>query len=154
MSYDISLSDLLHSVWHPLGPSMLLQMTLFLQSHSWAYKQRKKMIRKDTCPSVCCSTVCNIQDVEARACAICCLPLHALTSLPFQPEQEKVRIIQSKNNQQDGCKFFFFFFAWIHALKKEKLRINKLQWESCCPITSVISYFSGNLTMRLKDFKI
>ena len=31
MSYDISpsLSDLLHSVWHSLGPSMLLQMALF-----------------------------------------------------------------------------------------------------------------------------
>ena len=31
MSYDISptLSDLLHSVWHFLGPSLLLQMALF-----------------------------------------------------------------------------------------------------------------------------
>ena len=76
-------------------------------------------------PSVCCSTVCNSQDMEALAYAFCCLPLHPLTFLPFQPEQEKVRIIQSKNNQQDGFKFFLF--TWIHALKKEKLRINKLQ---------------------------
>ena len=34
MSYDISLSGLLHLVWHSLGPHMLLQMALF-SSFSW-----------------------------------------------------------------------------------------------------------------------
>ena len=37
MSYYISssLSDLLHSAWHSLGPSMLLQMALFHSFYGW-----------------------------------------------------------------------------------------------------------------------
>ena len=37
MSYDISpsLSDLVHSVWYSLGPSMLLQVVLFHSFNGW-----------------------------------------------------------------------------------------------------------------------
>ena len=45
MSYDIclSLSDLLHSAWQSLGPSMLLQMALF---HSFFFSNGMKSSNK------------------------------------------------------------------------------------------------------------
>lgn len=57
-----------------------------------------------------------------------------------------------KNYQQEGCRYFLFQLD--ACPKKEKFRINKLQPESCCPITSLISSYSDRFMKRQKDFKI